>query len=178
MRNGSLRTPQASETVGVSDLAAMPEPLLSASADSTSTGVLKKCNRGVYFLANNKIYDLAVAFLNSFRTHNPSLSLCLIPYDNSIEKIRELSSSYSFSIYNNESVLERCDKISRKFHGHTVGQYRKFATWEGAYDQFIYVDCDTVVLRDLSFVFDLLPEYHFIFSHSDIPRIRKWVWKD
>jgi hypothetical protein len=35
--------------------------------------------RGVYFLANDGILDMAIAFLNSFPTYNPSIALCLIP---------------------------------------------------------------------------------------------------
>ena len=49
--------------------------------------------RGVYFLANDGILDMAIAFLNSFRTYNPSTALCLIPYADDVEQLTSLGSS-------------------------------------------------------------------------------------
>ena len=59
-----------------------------------------------------------------------------------------------------------------------MGQYRKLAAWFGAYDEFIYVDCDVIVLSEFSLIYDFLREFDVIVSHSNIPSIRKWVWKD
>jgi hypothetical protein len=133
--------------------------------------------RGVYFLANDRVYDLAVAFLNSFRKHNPSIPLCLIPYKADIERLQGLQQKYKFSIFNNAEVLTRCDEISRHFHTQTNGNYRKLALWEGEFDEFLYIDVDMVVLADVKFVFRFLYEYDFVTSHSNMPEIVKWVWK-
>lgn len=134
--------------------------------------------RGVYFLANDVILDLAIAFLNSFRTFNPSISLCLIPFSHDIEQLGRLASRYDFSVWSDLTVLRRCDDISKAFHGSTVGQYRKLAAWEGQYDQFVYIDSDTVVLESIDFAFGYLSRFDFVTSHSNDPHIRKWVWKD
>jgi hypothetical protein len=134
--------------------------------------------RGVYFLANDVILDLAIAFLNSFRAYNPSISLCLIPFSDDIEQLGRLASRYDFSIWSDLTVLQRCDDISRVFHGYIAGQYRKLAAWEGRYDQFVYIDSDTVVLESVDFVFEHLSRFDFVTSHSNDPYIRKWVWKD
>lgn len=45
----------------------------------TNISPIKQC---VYFMANNKVLDMTIAFLNSFRMHNKELPLCLIPYNN------------------------------------------------------------------------------------------------
>ena len=58
------------------------------------------------------------------------------------------------------------------------GQFRKFCAFEGPFDEFIYIDCDTVVLKDVYFTFQFLDRYAFVFSHSDLPQLRQWVWKD
>lgn len=135
-------------------------------------------NRGVYFLANDYIFDFAVAFLNSFRTSNPDIPLCMIPFDNDIVQLGSLCSEYHFRIWQNDDILQQCDRISLSFHDHVLGHYRKLATWEGDFDEFIYIDSDTVVLKNVNFVYDYLKEFDFITSHSNIPEIRKWVWKD
>jgi hypothetical protein len=134
--------------------------------------------RGVYFLANDVVLDQAIAFLNSFRTYNPSISLCLIPFADDIEQLRRLAPRYDFSIWSDLTILQQCDDISRVFHGRTIGQYRKLAAWEGRYDEFVYIDTDTVVLEDVDFAFEHLSQFDFVTSHSNDPYIRKWVWKD
>jgi len=134
-------------------------------------------NRGVYFLANDGIIDLAIAFLNSFRKHNPDIPLCLIPFNSDFEQLRDLRNKYHFSIYSNGEILARCDEISVGFHKRVMGHYRKLAIWEGDFDQFIYIDVDTVVLRNIEFAFAFLYRFDFVTSHSNIPEIVKWVWK-
>lgn len=134
--------------------------------------------RGVYFLANDKTLELSIAFLNSFRKFNPDMPLCLIPYNSDCKGITGLSNKYNFSILTDDQVLNACDKISINFYGHISGSFRKLSLWNGPFDEFIYIDTDTVVLTNVEFSFKLLSDYDFITSHSSIPDIRKWVWKD
>lgn len=138
---------------------------------------MDKRGRGVYFLANDRVLELAIAFLNSFRCYNPEISLCLVPYDTDVVKLSALGSTYDFSILQNDRLLARCDVISQRFHPATAGQYRKLAMWEGEFEEFVYIDVDTVVLESIDFAFEFLSEYDFITSHSHIPSIQKWVWK-
>ena len=133
--------------------------------------------KGVYFLANNKVYDLAVAFLNSFRAHN-DLPLCLIPFNKEFDKIAELSKIHDFSIFDDEKMLNHCDEISRKFHKITVGAYRKLCIWHGEFDEFIYIDLDTIVTNDVSFAFNGLNYCDVLTTHSNLPENVRWVWKD
>jgi len=133
--------------------------------------------RGVYFLADDGVFELVVAFLNSFRQYNPKLSLCLIPFNSNVERVKSLQESYGFSIYTKTDVLVRCDEISTRFHPRVIGQYRKLAAWEGDFDEFIYIDVDTIVLAKLDFIFKFLAEYSFVTSHSNKPEIVKFVWK-
>lgn len=134
--------------------------------------------RGVYFLANNHVFEQVVAFLRSFRRHNQLLPLCMIPFDGDFDKIAALADTYSFSIFQEQDLLATCDAISEKFHGRVFGMYRKLVTWEGPFESFIYIDVDTVVVDSVDFVFELLDEAPYIASHSNLPHIRRWVWKD
>src|SRR5579883_2781869 len=134
--------------------------------------------RGVYVLANDHVLDLAIACLNSFRHHNPDVPLCLIPFDGRIQEIRKLQNKYRFTIFDNEPLLRRCDEISRRFHSRVFGHYRKLVMWDGPFDRFVYIDSDTVTLRNLDGIFGHLGEYGFIAPHAYISAIRRWVWKD
>jgi hypothetical protein len=135
--------------------------------------------RGVYFLANDAVLDIAIAFLNSFRLYNPDIPLCLIPFNDSYTRLEELRDEYEFCIYKDDEVLAECDAISARFHnGHVFGHYRKLALWEGPFDDFIYIDVDTVVLKSIEFAFPLLDDYAFITACSNVPSAREWVWKD
>lgn len=139
---------------------------------------VRSARRGVYFLANDAIIDVTVAFLNSFRIHNPVVPLCLIPFGDDIEKLSTLAKIYDFEIFSNRDLLERCDRIAFNFFDWRCGQFRKLCAFEGPFDEFVYVDCDTIVLNDLYFTFQFLDHYDFIFSHSDAPHLRRWVWKE
>jgi hypothetical protein len=135
-------------------------------------------SRGVYFLANNKVFEQVVAFLRSFRTHNPDIPLCLIPFDSDFDRIAALKTTYSFSIFDDANLLASCDAISEKFHGFVLGTYRKLVAWEGIFDAFIYIDVDTVVIESVDFAFEYLKHGDYIASHSNLENIRCWVWKD
>jgi len=144
----------------------------------TGADVRAKTRRGVYFLANDAILDVTIAFLKSFRIHNPAVPLCLIPFGDDIERLAALGEIYDFSIYSDRCMLERCDEISLKFFDWRCGQFRKLCAFEGEFDEFIYVDCDTIVLNDVYFTFQFLDRADFITSHSDEPHLRQWVWKE
>ncbi|TDB82457.1 hypothetical protein [Micromonospora sp. KC721] len=135
--------------------------------------------RGAYFLANDDILEQAIGFLNSFRIHNPTIPLCLVPFADNFARISGLADRYNFTIWRDNDTLRRCDAISEQFHdGSTMGQYRKLAMWRGPFEEFVYIDSDTIVLESIDFAFDHLSRYDFVTSHSDIPRIRHWVWRD
>jgi hypothetical protein len=134
--------------------------------------------RGVYFLANDQVLHLTIAFFNSFRRYNPNTPLCLIPYNDDCRETVLLKDLYAFEIFGDPSLLRRCDEISRKFHGRINGTYRKLAMWGGLFDEFIYIDVDTIVLRNVDFVYRYLADFAFLTSHSNIPSIRRYVWKE
>jgi hypothetical protein len=50
--------------------------------------------------------------------------------------------------------------------------------WEGIFDEFLYIDIDTVVLQNIDFVFRFLSGYDYITSYSNHKPIEKFVWKE
>jgi hypothetical protein len=134
--------------------------------------------RGVYFLANDTVLDQAIAFLNSFRRYNPTIPLCLVPFADNASRVSALAPQYGFDVWSRPDLLRECDDISTRFHGKVVGQYRKLAMWSGEFDEFVYIDCDTVVLHSIDLVFPHLAKFDFLVSNSNVPNARRWVWRD
>ncbi len=134
--------------------------------------------RGVYFLSNNNMLDFTIAFLNSFRAYNPVIPLCFIPYNEQVDEIVALKDVYNFEVFQDTALLKECDQMSLQLHEYVRPEYRKFAIWEGPFNEFIYIDIDTVVLDDLSFAFEFLYDHDCLTATSNIPEIRKFVWLD
>ncbi|MER7275138.1 hypothetical protein ABT369_11815 [Dactylosporangium sp. NPDC000244] len=134
--------------------------------------------RGVYFLANDTVLEQAIAFLSSFRRFNPTIPLCLVPFADNVEQVAALASRFSFDVWQRPELLRECDDISKLFHGEVAGQYRKLAMWSGEFDEFVYIDCDTVVLHSIDLVFPHLAKFDFVVSNSNVPDARRWVWRD
>ena len=127
-------------------------------------------NIGVYFSANDVVYDWAIAFLNSYRTFNPELRLILIPFNDECDRILKLQDTYNFEIYTDPS-FERLEAIGQAFElGHTpTGPYwfRRYAAFWGVCDRFMYLDARQVILADLQPVIQALEDYDFDLLHFD-----------
>jgi hypothetical protein len=125
---------------------------------------------GVYFSANDVVYDWAIAFLNSFRTFNPNLKLILIPFNEECNRLLQLQDRYKFEVYLDPS-FDRLEAIGRAFElGHTpTGPYwfRRYAAFWGPCDRFMYLDARQVVLADLTPLITALDELNFEFLHYD-----------
>lgn len=134
--------------------------------------------RGVYFLCNDRLITLAIAFLKAFRKYNPDLPLCLIPYkDDEIESLRALSETFDFSIFESSEILRTCDEISARISPGDH-RFRKLAMWRGKFDRFIYIDIDNIVLENLSGLFPLSDTYGFVVCQSGSEESIRWVWKE
>jgi hypothetical protein len=125
---------------------------------------------GVYFSANDVVYDWAIAFLNSFRTFNPDLKLILIPFNEDCDRLLQLQTKYNFDIYV-DPTFSRLEAIGQAFElGHTpTGPYwfRRYAAFWGPCDRFLYLDVRQIILADLTPFLKALDEFDFDFLHYD-----------
>jgi hypothetical protein len=125
---------------------------------------------GVYFSANDIVYDWAIAFLNSFRKFNPDLRLILIPFNDNCDRISQLQDKYNFELYVDAS-FDRLESIGKAFElGHTpTGPYwfRRYAAFWGPCDRFMYLDVRQVILSDLTPLITALDEFNFDFLYYD-----------
>lgn len=130
----------------------------------------QKLTLGVYFSANDKVYDWTIAFLNSFRTFNPDLRLILIPFNEQCDRLLQLKERYNFEVYIDPS-FPRLEAIGQAFElGHTpTGLYwfRRYAAFWGPLNRFMYLDARQVVLADLKPFIEALDQFGFDFLHYD-----------
>jgi hypothetical protein len=125
---------------------------------------------GVYFSANDVVYDWAIAFLNSFRTFNPDLPLFLIPFNEQCDRLLTLQKNYNFQIYIDDS-FSRLEAIGQAFElGYTpTGPYwfRRYAAFWGPLEYFIYLDARQLILADLKPFIEATEQFDFDFLHYD-----------
>lgn len=125
---------------------------------------------GVYFSANDVVYDWAIAFLNSFRTFNPDLRLLLIPFNEQCDRLLQLRERYGFELYVDDT-FDRLEAIGQAFElGHTLTGphwFRRYTAFWGPLERFMYLDARQLVLADLQPLIKALDEYQFDFLHYD-----------
>lgn len=106
---------------------------------------------GVAILANDRVQEWLIAFLESFRQHNPDLALFVLPYDDRTEKVRALADRYHFTFVDHDfAALDRFARRLYPFHPVKRRRVRKFGALDLDLDTVIYADVDTVVLHDFS----------------------------
>ena len=129
-----------------------------------------KMKRGVYFSANDAVYDWAIAFLNSYRAFNPDLPLFLIPFNEDYAHLYRLQTEYDFEIYT-DPAFERLEAIGHDFElGYTpTGPYwfRRYASFWGPLDEFMYLDARQLVLTELLPFVTAPQEYGYDLMHYD-----------
>lgn len=125
---------------------------------------------GVYFSANDIVYDWAIAFLNSFRTFNPNLQLILIPFNNQCDRLLKEQERYHFEVYIDPSFAQ-LEAIGQAFElGYTpTGCYwfRRYASFWGPLERFMYLDARQIILANLQPFIEALDRYGFDFLHYD-----------
>lgn len=125
---------------------------------------------GVYFSANDVVYDWAIAFLNSFRQFNPDLPLFLIPFNEATTRLLKLQSTYNFEIFE-DVTFPRLEAIGQDFElGHTATGpfwFRRYAAFWGPLDYFMYLDVRQLVLADLKPTISAIITADIDFIHYD-----------
>ena len=133
--------------------------------------------RGIYTLANDNLYDQLIALINSIRTnYDKNIPICIIPYDDRVDKIKSLKIDNVF-LFDNQSSIEKWSNfasevwsdqrfLSRKksawYHGSNT--IRKLCSFDGQFEYFVYIDSDELVMSSLEDCFNKLTEYDCIFD--------------
>ncbi len=139
-------------------------------------------NKGLYILASNGVFDSLVALLNSIESNYRSdIPICIIPYNNEINLIeKEIKKRKNIFLFDDHKSINRWETFFHQLHQLylaypyenvtskktlILNMYRKCCAFDGPFDRFIYIDCDTLVFQSLDYIFDKLDEYDCV-SHD------------
>lgn len=149
--------------------------------------------RGICTLGNDYVYDQIVALLNSIQANaGIEMPVCIFPYDNQVDRLRRLAQSRpQVQLYEDSDSIERWDRYIAAIwdthptawqrwknagsHGiHRMGTHRRFCAFDGPFEQFVYMDADTLLLSKIEPVFEALNNYDWIiydFQHKDLSHV-------
>jgi hypothetical protein len=131
---------------------------------------------GIYTLANDKVYDQLVALLNSIEHNLGDFPVCVIAYDDNLEKTQaEIASRPSVMLLNDKNLFAPWEQFSLQlWQAHPtalnywqakgiqgvrrIGMNRRYCAFDPAapFENFIYIDADALILDDVTPVFDRL----------------------
>ncbi|MDJ0508874.1 MAG: methionine synthase [Crocosphaera sp.] len=137
--------------------------------------------KGIYTLANDVVYDQLIALLNSIEANvDPSLPICIIPYDQRLDKVKEaIKNRPNLSLFDNQESIERWDNFAYKvWEAHPRNQesktsrpkwyqgnlHRKFLAFDGDFEQFVFYEADNLAMKPVADVFEKLKDYDFVFN--------------
>jgi hypothetical protein len=137
---------------------------------------------GLYTLGNDGVYDQIVALVNSIeRNVDATLPICIIPFDHHLTKIRQFVESRSqVSLFTDQASIDRWDGFAREaWAAHDQSQskrlrhpkwyktpqlMRKFCAFDGAFEQFVFYDADSLAMSSLDRLRTQLQTYDFVFD--------------
>ncbi|MGB3759848.1 MAG: Npun_R2821/Npun_R2822 family protein [Rivularia sp. (in: cyanobacteria)] len=147
---------------------------------------------GLYILANDVVYDQLVALLNSIEVNAGKYPVSIIPYNDQLEKVREeVKHRSNVEIFADKQAIKLWQDFSTEvWQAHpdafkewqekgVSGLYRggthhRFAGFEGAFDKFIYIDADVLIINSLDYIFEQLNQNDFVvydFQHKDLSHV-------
>lgn len=113
--------------------------------------------RGMAIVANDKIGDWLLPFLESWKQTNAHIPLYLTPYDDNLTLTRRAAEVYGVTMI--ENVSPEIDRLAADlyplFPGHRR-RLRKLQSLALDLDEVIYIDVDIVLFRDFTPMFGLL----------------------
>lgn len=134
---------------------------------------------GIAIVANDKIIDWLLPFLESYLVTNSSLPLYLIPYDENIALTRRAAELYGAIVVDEEPT--EIDRLSHELYPGIFNSHRrrlrKLQSLVLPLDEVAYVDVDVVLFRDLTPVFGRLeqgksefivasPSFEYVYNSS------------
>jgi len=112
---------------------------------------------GMAIIANDKIINWLLPFLESYLATNAATPLYLIPYDDNVAMTRRAADVYGVHFVEPDSA--ELDALAKRLYPMFPGyrrRLRKFLCLALPLDEVIYLDADIILFRDFSEMFGLL----------------------
>ncbi|MFZ9736746.1 MAG: Npun_R2821/Npun_R2822 family protein [Prochlorotrichaceae cyanobacterium] len=143
--------------------------------------------KGIYTLGNDVVLDQIIALLNSIEANSNNIPVCVIPYDDRIDQLTKAISQRenpNVTIFSDQEIINKWDSFSysawdthprtSKEGYHRFGTHRRYCGFDGDFDLFLYMDADTLLLRDPEYLFSYLSQYDFLvydFQYKDLSHV-------
>ncbi len=109
---------------------------------------------GIAIIANDRVIDWLLPFLESYQATSAAIPLYLIPYDNNMERTRRAADVYGVEVVDIDSA--ELDALARRLYPFNPGhrrRLRKLLALALPLDEVIYLDVDIVLFQDFSNIF-------------------------
>jgi hypothetical protein len=107
--------------------------------------------RGIYFLANDRTLNHAIALVNSIRKYDATTPLMMIPYDETSWRAANVLTRLGVAVYDDHRQSARVMRHVRRAFGENFfprpNNFRKQLCWFGPFDEWLYLDADIVVFE-------------------------------
>jgi len=106
---------------------------------------------GIAIIANDRVIDWLLPFLESYRASNSSIPLYLIPYDDNLARTRVVAEAYGAEVVSLDSG--ELDALARRLYPLNPGhrrRLRKLLALALPLDEVIYLDVDVILLQDFT----------------------------
>lgn len=124
-------------------------------------------NSGVYIVANDRVFDQAIALLSSLRLQDQQTPVFMIPFNDDYQNVWQvLKHNFDVQLFPDLSFLEKltqdiADIFPRDFLK-LPNKMRKLAVWFGPLDKFVYIDTDILLFEPIQSTLSYLQEADFI----------------
>jgi lipopolysaccharide biosynthesis glycosyltransferase len=104
----------------------------------------------------------------------------VIPYDHRLANLKALSREFDFKIMS-EFECKHFDDLESKIMkvGNCAPMFRKWASFFGPYEEFMFFDSDIAITMNINLIFDSFSstEYDFLYFDTDIQKVyaKEWI---
>lgn len=148
---------------------------------------------GICTLANDVVFDQVIALLNSIEAVMGSdFPVCIFPYDDRCDRLAAaIAHRPQVQIFADRAAIDDWDQQAKRVWDthptakqrwaqitsepyHRFGTHRRFGAFSGPFERFVYMDADTLLLQDLTPIFELLDRHDWIvydFQHRDLSHV-------
>ncbi|MGA3301815.1 MAG: hypothetical protein ABSC72_00825 [Methylovirgula sp.] len=109
---------------------------------------------GIAIIANDKVIDWLLPFLESYQATSAAVPLYLIPYDDNMDRTRRAADVYGVEVVDIDSA--ELDALARRLYPFNPGhrrRLRKLLALALPLDEVIYLDVDIILFQDFSKIF-------------------------
>lgn len=123
--------------------------------------------RGVYIVANDKVFDQAIALLSSLRLQDPDMPVVMIPFNEDYQAVwGVLEKHFNVQLFPDLGFVETLTQdiatiFSRDFLK-LPNKMRKLAVWFGPLAEFVYIDTDILLFEPVAKTLDYFQQADFI----------------